>query len=248
MPGGQKLGQAKLRGVVSDGMILSETEFEIGDDGDGIVVLDDDFAPGTPLAEVIPVSEPVLELEVNSNRVDCFGVYGVAREVHAFTGASLVPPPWEGDAEATGEGEVAGYASVTVEVPELCPRFTARVFTDVTLGPSPLWLKARLIAAGQRPINNVVDITNYVMLMTAQPLHAFDLDKVPDGQLIVRTGERRRADDHARRRRAHLRLADGAGLRPQRAFGNRRDHGRRRSRRSRTRPRGSCSRSRPGTA
>jgi phenylalanyl-tRNA synthetase beta chain len=187
MPGGQKLGQAKLRGIVSDGMILSETELELGDDGDGIVVLDDDFAPGTPLAKVIPVSEPVLELEVNSNRVDCFGVYGVAREVHAFTGASLVAAPWEGDAEATGEGEVSGYASVTVEVPELCPRFTARVFTDVTLGPSPLWLKARLIAAGQRPINNVVDITNYVMLMTAQPLHAFDLDKVPEGQLIVRT-------------------------------------------------------------
>ena len=135
MPGGQKLGQAKLRGIVSDGMILSETELELGDDGDGIVVLDDDFAPGTPLAEVIPVSEPVLELEVNSNRVDCFGVYGVAREVHAFTGASLVAPPWEGDAEATGRGEVSDYTSVTVEVPELCPRFTARVFTDVSIGP-----------------------------------------------------------------------------------------------------------------
>jgi phenylalanyl-tRNA synthetase beta chain len=187
MPGGQKLGQAKLRGVVSDGMILSETELEMGEDGDGIVVLDGDYAPGTALADVLPVSESVLELEVNSNRVDCFGVYGVAREVHAFTGAPLVAPPWEGDAEATGEGEVSGYASVTVEVPELCPRFTARVFTDVTIGPSPLWLKARLIAAGQRPINNVVDITNYVMLMTAQPLHAFDLDQVPDGELIVRT-------------------------------------------------------------
>jgi phenylalanyl-tRNA synthetase beta chain len=187
LPGGQKLGQAKLRGVVSDGMILSETELQMGEDGDGIVVLDGDFAPGTPLADVLPVAEPVLELEVNSNRVDCFGVYGVAREIHAFTGASLAAPPWEGDAEATGEGEASDYASVTVEVPELCPRFTARVFTDVTIGPSPLWLKARLIAAGQRPINNVVDITNYVMLMTAQPLHAFDLDKVPDGALIIRT-------------------------------------------------------------
>jgi phenylalanyl-tRNA synthetase beta chain len=130
---------------------------------------------------------------VNSNRVDCLGVYGVAREVHAFSGAPLAPAPWEGDAEATGEGVAADYASVTVEAPELCPRFTARVFTDVTIAPSPLWLKARLIAAGQRPINNVVDITNYVMLMTAQPLHAFDLDRVPDGTLIVRTageGER----------------------------------------------------------
>jgi phenylalanyl-tRNA synthetase beta chain len=117
----------------------------------------------------------------------------VAREVHAFTGAPLAEPPWEGDAEATGEGEAPDYASVTVEVPDLCPRFTARVFTEVTIGPSPLWLKARLVAAGQRPINNVVDITNYVMLLTAQPLHAFDLDRVPDGALIIRTaseGER----------------------------------------------------------
>jgi phenylalanyl-tRNA synthetase beta chain len=187
MPGGQKLGQAKLRGVTSDGMILSETELEMGEDGDGIVVLDGEVEPGTPLAAVLPVAESVLELEVNSNRVDCFGVYGVAREVHAFTGAPLAPPPWEDDAEATGGGEASDHASVTVEVPDLCPRFTARVFTDVTIGPSPMWLKVRLIAAGQRPINNVVDITNYVMLMTAQPLHAFDLDRVPDGALTVRT-------------------------------------------------------------
>jgi phenylalanyl-tRNA synthetase beta chain len=193
LAGGRKLGQAKLRGVVSDGMILSETELEMGDDADGIVVLDGELTPGTPLADVLPVSEAVLELEVNSNRVDCLGVYGVAREVHAFSGAPLATAPWESDAEAAGEGEAVDYASVTVEVPELCPRFTARVFRDVTLGPSPLWLKARLVAAGQRPINNVVDITNYVMLMTAQPLHAFDLDRVPDGALIVRTaseGER----------------------------------------------------------
>ncbi|MFL5907580.1 MAG: phenylalanine--tRNA ligase subunit beta [Solirubrobacterales bacterium] len=187
MPDGSKLGKAKLRGVESDGMILSEAELEIGDDAAGIAVLDDGVAPGTPLGEVFPVSETVLELEVNSNRVDCLGVYGVAREVHAITAAELAPAPWDDDAEATGEGQAADYASVTVEVPELCPRFTARVFTDVTIGPSPLWLKARLIGAGMRPINNVVDITNYVMLLTAQPLHAFDLDRVPDGALIIRT-------------------------------------------------------------
>jgi phenylalanyl-tRNA synthetase beta chain len=187
MPGGEKLGRAKLRGVTSDGMILSEVELQIGEDSAGIAVLDDGASPGTPLSEVLPLAEPVLELEVNSNRVDCLGVYGVAREVHAFSDAPLAEPPWEADAEATGEGEVSDYGSVSVEVPELCPRFTARVFTDVTIGPSPLWLKARLVAAGQRPINNVVDITNYVMLLTAQPLHAFDLDRVPDGALIVRT-------------------------------------------------------------
>ena len=189
MPGGTKLGKAKLRGVESNGMILSEAELELGEDSDGIAVLDNGWDPGTPLAEVIPVSEPVIELEPTSNRVDCFGIYGVAREVHAITGEPLAAPPWDQDAEATGEGSVEDYASVAVEVPELCPRFSARVFTDVEVGPSPLWLKARLIGAGMRPINNVVDITNYVMLMTAQPLHAFDLAKVPDGGLIVRAAK-----------------------------------------------------------
>jgi phenylalanyl-tRNA synthetase beta chain len=187
MPGGMKIRKAKLRGVPSEGMILSAAELELAEEADGIVVLDDGPAPGTPLAEVLPLGEPVLEIEVTPNRSDCFGVHGVAREVHAITGAPLAADPWAEDAPAEGEGDVGDYASVTVEVPELCPRFTARVFTDVTIGPSPLWLQARLAAAGQRPINNVVDITNYVMLLTAQPLHAFDLDEVPGGELIVRT-------------------------------------------------------------
>ncbi|HET7455008.1 MAG TPA: phenylalanine--tRNA ligase subunit beta [Solirubrobacterales bacterium] len=187
MPNGEKLRKAKLRGVPSEGMILAADELEIGDDHEGIMELDPSLAAGTPLSEVLPLGEPVLEIEVTPNRTDCFGVHGVAREVHAITGAPLAADPWGEDAPAEGEGEVSDYASVTVEVPELCPRFTARVFTDVKVGPSPLWLQARLAAAGQRPINNVVDITNYVMLLTAQPLHAFDLDEVPDGALFVRT-------------------------------------------------------------
>ncbi len=203
LPGGMQIGKAKLRGVVSMGMICAASELELGEGPPGIMVLDEDrsgapypgnagirrtgsLAPGTPLAEVLPLAEPVLELEVTPNRVDCFGVYGVAREVHAITGAALGPAPWEEDARAEGSGEVEDYASVAVEVPDLCPRFTARVFTDVAIGPSPAWLQAWLTAAGQRPINNVVDVTNYVMLLTAQPLHAFDLDRVPDGALTVR--------------------------------------------------------------
>ncbi len=202
MPGGAKLGKAKLRGIESHGMILSAAELEVAEESAGILVLDDGLAPGTALSEVLPIAEPVLELEVTPNRVDCFGVYGVAREVHAISAAPLAAEPWAEDAVAEGEGKVGDYASVTVEAPELCPRFTARVFTDVKIGPSPAWLQARLSAAGQRPINNVVDVTNYVMLLTAQPLHAFDLDKVPGGALTVRTagdGERMKTLDDVER-------------------------------------------------
>jgi phenylalanyl-tRNA synthetase beta chain len=187
MPNGERLRKAKLRGIPSEGMILAADELELGDDHEGIMELDGEFAAGTPLSKVLPLGEAVLEIEVTPNRTDCFGVHGVAREVHAITGASLAADPWAEDAPTAGEGDASDYASVAVEVPELCPRFTARVFTDVKIAPSPLWLQARLVAAGQRPINNVVDITNYVMLLTAQPLHAFDLDKVPGGELTVRT-------------------------------------------------------------
>ena len=187
MPNGERLGEARLRGVASAGMILAEDELGLGDDHTGIVVLEDTgLQPGTPLTELIPVSDQVLELDLNPNRPDCLGVYGVAREVHAVTGAPLAPAPWEQDAEPTGEGHADDLASVKVEVPDLCPRFTTRAFTGVAMGPSPLWLRARLAAAGQRSISNVVDVTNYVMLMTAQPIHAFDLDRVPGGELIVR--------------------------------------------------------------
>jgi len=191
MPDGTKLKQAKLRGVVSEGMILAASELELepaGEKSAGIMVLDEttpdaEWAAGTPLAEVLPVSTEVVELEITPNRPDCLGVYGVARELHAATGAALAPPPWAQDPGSPGE---LTAASVRVECPELCPRFTARVFEDVKIGPSPLWLKARLTAAGQRPINNVVDITNYAMLLTGQPLHAFDLDRVAGSELVVR--------------------------------------------------------------
>jgi phenylalanyl-tRNA synthetase beta chain len=186
MPDGRKLEAARLRGVLSEGMILSESELEMGSGAEGILVLDTldaEFAPGTPLAEVLPISQDVLELEVTPNRPDCLGVYGVARELHAATGAPLGPAPWEEDPGSAGP--VKG-AQVSVECPDLCPRFTARVFENVTVAESPTWLKARLSAAGQRPINNVVDITNYAMLLTGQPLHAFDLDRVAGQRLTVR--------------------------------------------------------------
>jgi phenylalanyl-tRNA synthetase beta chain len=186
MPDGRRLEATKLRGVVSEGMILSESELAIGSGTEGILVLDTpdaEWAPGTPLVDVLPISQDVLELEITSNRPDCLGVYGVARELHAATGAPLAPAPWLEDPGSAGAVE---GAEVTVECPDLCPRFTARVFEEVTIDESPAWLKARLSAAGQRPINNVVDITNYVMLLTGQPLHAFDLDRVAGARLNVR--------------------------------------------------------------
>jgi phenylalanyl-tRNA synthetase beta chain len=191
MPDGAKLNQAKLRGVVSEGMILAESELDLSPPtpgGGGILVLDEltldaEFAPGTPLADVLPIATDVLELEITPNRPDCLGVYGVARELHAASGAPLASEPWHEDQGSAGA--LAG-AEISVECPELCQRFTARVFEDVTIAPSPIWLKARLMAAGQRPINNVVDITNYAMLLTGQPLHAFDLDHVAGRRLTVR--------------------------------------------------------------
>jgi phenylalanyl-tRNA synthetase beta chain len=142
-----------------------------------------ELAPGMSLSEVLAISTDVLELEITPNRPDCLGVYGVARELHAATGAPLAPEPWGEDPGS--EGPLA-VAEVTVECSDLCKRFTARAFENVTIGPSPPWLKARLSAAGQRPINNVVDITNYVMLLCAQPLHAFDLDRITGATLTVR--------------------------------------------------------------
>jgi phenylalanyl-tRNA synthetase beta chain len=184
MPDGTKLKKAKLRGIESQGMILSERELQISEDHDGIMVLEDAIAPGTPLADVLQISTDVLVLEITPNRPDCLGIYGVAREVAATTGAQLKPAPWEQDPGSFGELE--GIEIINEAGPELCPRFTARIFEGIQIGTSPLWMKARLMACGQRPISNVVDITNYVMLLTGQPMHAFDYDRVAGHRLTVR--------------------------------------------------------------
>jgi len=184
MPDGTTLGEAKLRGVASQGMILSERELEISDDYVGIMVLDDGVAPGTPLADVLQIGTDVLVLEITPNRPDCLGIYGVAREVAASTGAELKPAPWEQDPGSFGE--LDGFEITNEAGHTLCPRFTARIFEGIAIGPSPLWIKARLMACGQRPISNVVDITNYVMLLTGQPMHGFDYDRVAGRRLNVR--------------------------------------------------------------
>ncbi len=185
LPGRDPLGEVQLRGVISRGMILSESELELAAESAGIMVLPDDILPGTPVAEVLPIAETVFELELTSNRPDLMGIYGIAREVHAITSAPLAPLDVS-EPEPTGAGSVGDYVSLRVDAPELCPRYMARVVTDVRIGPSPVWLRSRLEAAGMRAISNVVDITNYVMLLTGQPLHAFDLDRMAGPAVVVR--------------------------------------------------------------
>src|SRR3954466_7597785 len=182
MPGGEfTIERRKLRGEVSDGMILSERELELGQDHGGIMVLPDSLEAGTPLADVLPVGDDILDIETLYNRPDLTSIYGIAREVAALLGTVLRPMPGV-DPPRDGDEPVR----IDVEELERCPRYIGRLLRDVTLGESPAWLKARLIGAGMRPISNVVDVTNYVMLALGNPLHAFDFDKLVGGRIVVR--------------------------------------------------------------
>jgi phenylalanyl-tRNA synthetase beta chain len=202
------LERRKLRGELSEGMILAEDELDLGADHSGIIVLDDSLEPGTPLADVLPLVEEVLEIEPTGNRPDLLAVYGVAREVAAALGGELLPPP--GQEPARDGDEPVG---IGIDDPEGCLRFIGRSFRDVTIGESPLWLKGRLRHAGVRTISNVVDVTNYVMLALGSPLHAYDLDLL-HGRLVARRarkGEKVRTLDGVERTLSpeDLVIADG---------------------------------------
>lgn len=177
----RRLKKSKIRGVASAGMVCSERELGIGEDHDGILVLPEDSVIGAPIGEVI--GEIVLDLELTPNRPDCLGVVGVARDVAALTDEELHMPSLEYDADGTS---VDTLAQVTVSDPDLSPRYMGAVISGVKIGPSPDWLKRRLLSIGERPINNVVDATNFVMFELGQPLHAFDYDKVVEHHVIVR--------------------------------------------------------------
>jgi phenylalanyl-tRNA synthetase beta chain len=181
LPGGVELERRKVRGELSNGMILAEDEVQLGPDHTGIMVLDDALEPGTPLADVLPIVDDILLVEATGNRPDLLAVYGIAREVAALYDLELAPPPGT-------EPERAGDEPVDVEIEDLegCPRYIGRLFRDVQDAPSPVWLKARLLAAGMRPISNVVDATNYAMLALGNPLHAFDFAALRGGRIVVR--------------------------------------------------------------
>jgi phenylalanyl-tRNA synthetase beta chain len=198
LPGGLELERRKVRGELSDGMILAEDEVELGSDHAGIMVLAEGPEPGTPLAEVLPLVEDVLVLEPTGNRPDLLAIYGVAREVAALQGVPLGPGPGSYPDPVPNR-----QVEIEVEDFEGCPRYIGRLFENVRIEPSPLWLKARLLAAGMRPISNVVDITNYVMLALGNPLHAFDFETLAGGKIVVRRarkGETLRTLDGVERR------------------------------------------------
>ena len=178
----ETLKRARIRGVESAGMVCSSLELGIGDDHDGILVLDEDAPVGTPLAEYL--GDAVLDAEVTSNRPDCLSILGIAHEVAAINGEKVTEPelsyPEEGE-------DIESMVKIEIADPDLCYRYTASLVTGVKIGPSPSWMQDALVKAGQRPINNVVDITNYVMLEYGQPLHAFDFDKCRDNTIIVRS-------------------------------------------------------------
>ena len=183
LPDGTKIRRAKIRGVESSGMICSEVELDIGTDGSGILVLPEDAPIGVPFATSAGLDDVVMDFEVTPNRPDCLSLLGFAREVRALTGAEISMPPSQVE-----EGGVAAAESIAIAIddPKGCSRYVGRVIRGVSVGPSPAWLQNRLRAVGLRPINNVVDITNLVMMELGQPLHAFDLDRLQDARLVVR--------------------------------------------------------------
>ncbi len=188
LPGEVKIKKGKLRGEVSCGMLCSAAELRLNTDAAGIMDLEGEFVPGTPLATALMLSDTVLEVDLTPNRPDCLSMIGVAREVCAFQTppAPLRLPDFTLPDEFFCDDSIHDYAAVDIQDPDLCPRYTAGLLFDVKIGPSPFWLQERLESIGLTPINNVVDITNFVMMETGQPLHAFDFDDLAGGRVVVR--------------------------------------------------------------
>ncbi|MFC1920993.1 phenylalanine--tRNA ligase subunit beta [Chloroflexota bacterium] len=175
------LKPAKIRGVESSGMVCSEKELGLSDRHEGVLVLADDAPLGTPLVDYM--GDTVLNLDITPNRPDCLSVIGIAREIAALTGQTIHIP--EVTYEETGTS-LDDRVSIEINAPDLCPRYSASLITGVKIAESPAWMQQRLLACGMRPISNIVDITNYVMLEYGQPLHSFDFDKLRGGKIIVR--------------------------------------------------------------
>lgn len=186
LPNGKVINDLNFKGVLSEGMLCSGAELGLEKESTGILVFDAPLQPGMPVAEALGSNDHVLALELTANRSDCLGMINVAREVAAILGISFNEP----EPVLKEEGpSIEDLISIKIKDPDLCPRYAARVAVDIKIGPSPEWMQRRLKAAGIRPINNIVDITNYVMLEYNQPLHAFDLDRIAERQVIIRRAQ-----------------------------------------------------------
>ena len=191
-PEGMKLAAVKMRGLDSFGMLCSADELGIDnklllpEQRNGIFILPADTPIGVDVKEVLGLNDVVIDIDLTANRADCFSIIGLAREIAALTGCPLKMPAMD-VAEAAG-GNAQEMATIKIEAPELCPRFTVRVLKNIKITESPEWMQKRLRACGMRPISNVVDVTNYVMLELGQPMHAYDYDKVAGHTLVVRRG------------------------------------------------------------
>ncbi|MCL4244923.1 MAG: phenylalanine--tRNA ligase subunit beta, partial [Candidatus Dadabacteria bacterium] len=185
-PEGITIKKAKIRGQVSEGMLCAENELGLGTESDGIMILPPGAVPGTRLIDEIGINDVLLEIGITPNRPDCLSVVGAAREVAAILSGTAGYP--ETPVKESG-APVGDYVSVEIQSPEKCPRYTCRVISGVKIGPSPGWMKARLESSGIRSINNVVDVTNYVLIELGQPLHAFDYDLVKGKKIVVRQAE-----------------------------------------------------------
>ncbi|HEY1847658.1 MAG TPA: phenylalanine--tRNA ligase subunit beta [Opitutaceae bacterium] len=186
LPGDFKIRQSKIRGETSDGMMCSGKELGAGDDQSGLLILAGRPALGTPINDVLPAGDTVLDIEVTPNRPDCLCHLGIARELAAWFRKELAYPQEKFRGDVSGAPRSDLFSGAGVESPEDCPLYTAHVVTGVRVGPSPAWLQDRLRSAGLRPVNNIVDVGNYVMLEYGQPLHAFDASKIGGGRIVVR--------------------------------------------------------------
>ena len=182
LPGDFKIDSRKMRGVKSFGMMCAPGELGLEGDDAGLLILPENATVGMELSEYLGISDHVIEIEVTPNRGDWAGMIGIARELAARYETQLKLPELSISSADGGDPKT----TITIDAPDLCPRYSGRVITGVKIGPSPDWMQQHLIAAGQRPINNIVDITNYVLMETAHPLHAFDFDKLNEGRIVVR--------------------------------------------------------------
>ncbi len=185
-PGGNQLEKSVVRGEKSDGMLCSDLELGLGVDGSGIMALEPSLTMGDRLADALGLTDTVLEFDLTPNRPDCLSVIGIAREIAAIQKTQLKYPDYS---LKDKNNAIAGLTSVKIEAPDHCPRYSARLVENIEVKPSPFWMQDRLLSVGLRPINNLVDITNYVMMETGQPLHAFDFDQLAQNRIVVRTAQ-----------------------------------------------------------